>query len=80
MCNGVAIWVDWHLDDDIIISSGPTEEIIPGARIAWDPYTRQGVHLLQDITEVTNKNVFLSSFKFDPKEGDMQFYFELIKK
>lgn len=79
MCNGIAIWVEWHLNDDIVVSSGPTQQFIPGERISWDHYSRQGVHLLHKIKEVTNKDILKSSFKFNPEEGTMQFYFELSK-
>lgn len=77
LCNGIAIWVDWHLDDDIVVSTGPTKKITVGERVLWDFHTRQGVHLLPDLKEVTSKSILTSSFKFDPKEGTMQFYFEL---
>lgn len=69
--------MDWHLDDEIVVSTGPIKEVVEGERISWDFHTRQGVHLLQDIKKVTSKDSLTSSFKFDPKEGTMQFYFEL---
>ncbi|XP_058792980.1 protein arginine N-methyltransferase 7 [Phymastichus coffea] len=76
-CNGIAIWIDWHLDDDITITSGPVLEVIPGSRVSWDLYTRQGVHLPYKITQVTNQNLLIHKFDFDPREGTVQFQFEL---
>ncbi|XP_076243274.1 arginine methyltransferase 7 isoform X2 [Calliopsis andreniformis] len=78
-CNGVALWVDWHLDSEITVSSGPITEIQPGKRISWDPFTRQGVHLFRDIKTVTQQSILSCSFKFVPQHGNMKFDF-LIKK
>ncbi|XP_011504420.1 PREDICTED: protein arginine N-methyltransferase 7 [Ceratosolen solmsi marchali] len=80
VCNGIAIWVNWDLDDDIVVTSGPIEEIIPGSRISWDPYTRQGVQLFSETVHVTNKSILMSSFNFNPEEGRIQFNFELKNK
>jgi protein arginine N-methyltransferase 7 len=80
VCNGIAIWVDWDLDDDITVSSGPIDDIIPGSRISWDPYTRQGVQIFSEIVQVTNKSILMSSFNFIPEEGRIQFNFELKNK
>ncbi|KAJ8670527.1 hypothetical protein QAD02_001786 [Eretmocerus hayati] len=76
-CNGIAIWVDWHLDDEICVSSGPVEEIVPGSRVSWDWYSRQGVHLLSNITQVSNKNVVVSAFAFNAREGLFEFSFNV---
>ncbi|XP_014204055.1 protein arginine N-methyltransferase 7 [Copidosoma floridanum] len=78
--NGIAIWLDWHLDEDTVVSSGPTEDIFPGKRISWDPYTRQGVHLPPNTEKVTNENTLETFFKFNPQEGTLRFNFKMIKK
>ncbi|XP_014226087.1 protein arginine N-methyltransferase 7 isoform X1 [Trichogramma pretiosum] len=79
-CNGIALWVDWHLDQDneIVVSSGPIVKIIPGERLSWDPYTRQGVHLPYEIKNVSSENSLRIRHKFNPKEGTMHFNFEII--
>ncbi|XP_043257673.1 protein arginine N-methyltransferase 7 isoform X1 [Colletes gigas] len=79
-CNGVALWVDWHLNSEITVSSGPTTEIQPGKRISWDPFTRQGVHLFRDITNVTQQNVLQWSFVFVPHHGNMTCDFHMLSK
>ncbi|XP_053994662.1 protein arginine N-methyltransferase 7 isoform X1 [Hylaeus volcanicus] len=79
-CNGVALWVDWHLDSEITVSSGPNAEIQPGKRISWDPFTRQGVHLFREITNVTQQNVLQWSFAFMPQHGNMKFDFHILTK
>lgn len=76
--NGIAIWIDWYLDEETMVSCGPIDDVAPGQRINWDPHTRQGVHLPHDVKQVTNENFIKSSFKFDPKEGTVQFLFETV--
>nr|XP_034196568.1 protein arginine N-methyltransferase 7 isoform X1 [Osmia lignaria] len=80
MCNGVALWVDWDLDSEITVSSGPTAKIQPGKRISWDPFTRQGVHLFRDISNVTQQNMLLWSFNFIPQHGNIKFEFRVLSK
>ncbi|XP_024947439.1 protein arginine N-methyltransferase 7 isoform X2 [Cephus cinctus] len=79
-CNGVALWVDWYLDSNVIVSSGPVKKIQPGSRISWDPYTRQGVYLLRKINEVTEQDTLSWSLKFYPADGTMQFHFNTVRK
>ncbi|CAK9803941.1 Protein arginine N-methyltransferase 7 [Anthophora plagiata] len=79
-CNGVALWVDWHLDSEITISSGPTAEVQPGKRISWDRFTRQGVHLFKDIARVTQRSVVSYSFNFVPQHGNVKFDFHILSK
>ncbi|XP_066587278.1 protein arginine N-methyltransferase 7 [Prorops nasuta] len=77
-CNGIALWIDWHLNKDITVTSGPIEEIVPGFRISWDPYTRQGVHLFKNILNVTNESHVSWSFNFVPQHGTMEFEFNIL--
>ncbi|XP_018319217.1 protein arginine N-methyltransferase 7 [Agrilus planipennis] len=69
-CNGVAVWVDWFLDDSEknIISTGPTIAPVVGKKITWDMHTRQGVCLLTD-NEVRNSLNY--SFIFDVIQGQI---------
>ncbi|XP_033179203.1 protein arginine N-methyltransferase 7 isoform X1 [Bombus impatiens] len=80
MCNGVALWVDWQLNSEITVSSGPTVEVQFGKRISWDPFTRQGVHLFKDITQVTQQSTVLWSFSFVPRYGNITFDFRILSK
>lgn len=78
-CNGVAIWVDWQLDLDLSVSCGPIEEVTPGKRMSWDPYTRQGVHLFHKISDVMKgRNVLSWSFTFVPQHGEVDFDFRIL--
>ncbi|XP_031826057.1 arginine methyltransferase 7 isoform X2 [Nomia melanderi] len=80
LCNGVALWIDWHLDSEITVSSGPKREIEPGKRISWDPFTRQGVYLFRHITNVTQQSVLQWSFDFVPQHGNIKFDFHILSK
>ncbi|XP_015109826.1 protein arginine N-methyltransferase 7 [Diachasma alloeum] len=73
-CNGIALWVDWHLDPETIVSTGPTTEVTPGQRISWDMNTRQGVFLLRKIEDVTSSHVLTWSLKYQLKR-DRNFVF-----
>ncbi|XP_017887941.1 protein arginine N-methyltransferase 7 isoform X1 [Ceratina calcarata] len=80
MCNGVALWIDWQLDSEISVSSGPTAEVKPGERISWDPFTRQGVILFRDITDVTEESIISWSFSFVPQHGNIKFDFRVLSE
>ncbi|KZC12131.1 Protein arginine N-methyltransferase 7 [Dufourea novaeangliae] len=79
-CNGVVLWVDWHLDSEVTVSSGSKTETQPGKRISWDPFTRQGVHLFRDIMNVTQQSILQWSFNFVPQHGNMKFDFHILSK
>lgn len=70
--------MDWQLDSDLSISSGPIEEIVPGKRISWDPYTRQGVHLFRRVSNVTKESTLSWSFNFVPQSGEVEFEFNIL--
>ncbi|XP_078048314.1 arginine methyltransferase 7 [Augochlora pura] len=80
-CNGVCLWVDWHLNTEITVSSGPTRAIQPGTQISWDPFTRQGVYLFRDITDVTQQSILHWSFDFTPELfTNMKFDFHVLSE
>ncbi|KAJ8943825.1 hypothetical protein NQ318_020897 [Aromia moschata] len=70
-CNGIALWVEWHLDGTPknIISTGPVSAVEVGQKINWDMYTRQGVWLFPSKAV---KNIDYT-FKFDFNEGSISF-------
>lgn len=72
-CNGIALWVDYSLDSEVEVSTGPTKEVIPGEQIEWDLHTRQGVFLLKDVKSLNKNDVLLWSLKFS--DGAMSFNF-----
>ncbi|XP_060519406.1 protein arginine N-methyltransferase 7 [Cylas formicarius] len=71
-CNGIALWVEWHIESPtVVISTGPTEEIVTGRKITWDVHTRQGVSLFPSKT--ASSIPYELKFKFE--EGDLSFVF-----
>jgi len=75
-CNGLALWTDWHLDENTVISDGPSEPINIGRDIVWYTHAKQGVfllsHLKNDSTIQCNNEISLEMI-FDPNEGDLKF-------
>ncbi|XP_043285882.1 protein arginine N-methyltransferase 7 isoform X2 [Venturia canescens] len=67
-CNGIAIWLDWILDHETTISTGPTCDVIPGQGISWDFHTRQGVFLFRNISEINETNVLNWTFSHRAEE------------
>nr|XP_022901940.1 protein arginine N-methyltransferase 7-like [Onthophagus taurus] len=75
-CNGLALWVDWIFDEEenIKISSGPTETVYVNTEIQWNIHVRQGVHLMRGKKCPGNIGY---SFKFDNKLGVIKFKTQL---
>jgi len=72
--NGVALWMEWSLDEETVVSGGPVSEVLVGQNVAWDMDSKQGVHLV--------KNPAIGSrlhYKIDfiPSEGDLSFKFDI---
>lgn len=67
-CNGIAFWIEWKLDsddnNDIIISSGPKNQIKIGELINWK-FDRQTVHLVpyRHVIQCDMKSINIA-FKF----------------
>ena len=76
MLTGLALWMDWHLDDNTVISDGPREAISIGHDIVWYMHAKQGVFLLSHQKKYSsiqcNHTIDLEVI-FDPNEGDLKF-------
>jgi len=53
-CNGVALWVDWLLDEETSVSGGPTAPVVVGEDIQWDVHSKQGVYFFQTPVDVAD--------------------------
>ncbi|ALC41773.1 Art7 [Drosophila busckii] len=77
VCNGIALWVDWEIVKDSpksVVSTGPSETIVPGQFVKWDMFVRQGVHF----TNYTEKSAQLDwNTTFKPQLGELSFKFTL---
>ncbi|XP_013792349.1 protein arginine N-methyltransferase 7-like, partial [Limulus polyphemus] len=80
-CNGIALWVDYELDTDIHLTTGPQCDICPGHPVEWDMYTKQGVHLLRSpvIVKDPSQNTIKYCAVFSPSDGTLTFKFEMNK-
>ena len=45
MC-GVALWMDWQLDEETTVSSGPRTKVLSGSKVCWEPDSKQGNQLI----------------------------------
>ena len=71
--NGVALWMEWSLDEDNVVSGGPVEEVRVGSRISWDIDSKQGVYFL---TAPPDCSRLKYNIELVPSEGDFTFSFE----
>ena len=75
-CNGLAIWMDWHLDENTIISDGPSAPIKIGHDISWYTHAKQGVFLfshLQNYSLIQCNDKIEVEVLLDLNEGDLKF-------
>lgn len=80
-CNGMALWMEWHLDDETTISNGPKEPVEVGDNINWDIHSHQGVFFFpQDQKSLLSANSKVQCrIRFNPKEGDLAYRFNVIE-
>merc|ERR1712181_192294 len=71
---GVALWMDWQLDEETTVSSGPKAKGLSGSKVCWEPDSKQGVHLLPAPKSASSLTY---SAVFDPEEGDFTFTFKV---
>ncbi|KAK0167741.1 hypothetical protein PV327_001609 [Microctonus hyperodae] len=80
-CNGVALWIDWYLDSETVVSGGPLSKIETNKYISWEMNTRQGVHLLRNFKNVKADNVISWLLKCHfGREHYLSFNFKLDTK
>ncbi|XP_054287792.1 protein arginine N-methyltransferase 7-like [Macrosteles quadrilineatus] len=77
--NAMALWVDFHLDQDTVVSTGPQQPVVPGSPVQWDPYTRQGVYFMPQVPVHADKDFYSYNAKFEYNANDIQFTFRLQK-
>jgi len=70
--NGVALWMDWQLDSETVVSGGPCTATLPGQPVVWDLDTKQGVHLISN-PRLSRKLRY--NIQFVPADGDFVFDF-----
>ena len=70
--SGVALWMEWQLDAETCVSSGPMAEVVVGQLVSWDMDSKQGVHLLPS---PRSASCLSYTATFVPSEGDFSFQF-----
>uniref|UniRef100_A0A8D9EVJ1 Protein arginine N-methyltransferase n=1 Tax=Cacopsylla melanoneura TaxID=428564 RepID=A0A8D9EVJ1_9HEMI len=78
--HGIVIWIDWYLDQDTKISSGPLSPIDPHSTkpIVWDPYSKQGVYFMTDFDEVNDSHIVRGQVEYNARETYTQFEFSVL--
>lgn len=71
ICNGIAFWIDYELDENIWLTTGIEHE-----NDSWVTYSKQGVHLLSEPIHVQPGMKLKITTGFDYKQG--QFLFDII--
>ncbi|CAF0867765.1 unnamed protein product [Didymodactylos carnosus] len=71
-CNGIAIWIDFELCDDVWLTTG-LETINFNQPLQWPTYCKQGVHLLQK--PIIAPSLLNVSVQFDFQHGHFLFNF-----
>ncbi|XP_058123830.1 protein arginine N-methyltransferase 7 [Anopheles ziemanni] len=83
-CNGIAIWIEWHLDGSLgpktTISSGPVVPVEEASDepVRWNMNWRQGVHLVRSFP---NRAAIIPwTVKFNPTLNNVYFQFDYTDK
>ncbi|XP_078684799.1 protein arginine N-methyltransferase 7-like [Branchiostoma floridae x Branchiostoma belcheri] len=78
-CNAVALWMNYDLlgDGHHTISTGPHTPYTSGRPPQWDPHIRQGVYFMDQPVQVTPDSRLTYRVTFSPKDGQMDFQFDI---
>jgi protein arginine N-methyltransferase 7 len=71
ICNGIAFWIDYQLDENIWLTTGLETE-----NDSWVNYCKQGVHLLPKPIDVQSGMKLSITAGFDYQQG--QFLFDIV--
>ncbi|CAH1266914.1 PRMT7 [Branchiostoma lanceolatum] len=77
-CNAVALWMNYDLlgDGRHTVSTGPRSPYTGGSP-QWDPHIRQGVYFMEEPVQVTSDSRLVYRVTFSPKDGQMDFSFDV---
>ncbi|KAM6936768.1 protein arginine N-methyltransferase 7 [Xenentodon cancila] len=78
-CHGVALWMEYHLTDDITVSAGLIEPISEQGDCRWSRHRKQGVYFLRSPWESLGdgRAAVSFSFTFEPSLGDIKMDFSI---
>ncbi|CAN9499499.1 unnamed protein product [Ophioblennius macclurei] len=72
-CHGVALWMEYHLTDDITVSAGLNGPISEQGTCEWTRHRKQGVYFLRTPWESSGDGsaALTYSLTFQPQTGDI---------
>ncbi|KAF3689238.1 Protein arginine N-methyltransferase 7 [Channa argus] len=78
-CHGVALWMEYHLTDDIKVSGGLIGSISEQGDLEWSRHRKQGVYFLRSSFESSadGRAAVSYSFTFEPSLGDIKMEFSI---
>ncbi|KAL2093482.1 hypothetical protein ACEWY4_010794 [Coilia grayii] len=78
-CHGVALWMEFHLTDDVTLSMGLMEPVSEEGACKWSPHRKQGVYFLKSPWESSGDGRASVSYNltFDPSLGDIKLDFSI---
>ncbi|CAN7991097.1 unnamed protein product [Ixodes hexagonus] len=79
-CNGVALWMDFGFDEENTVTTGPTETVVPGKKVIWDHFSRQGVYLFDTSSHQhikDNGTMLKWIFDLDQHSGSVRYTFKI---
>lgn len=81
-CHGVALWMEYHLTDDIFVSGGLTKPISEQGDCEWSRHRKQGVYFLRSSWDSSGdgRAALTYNFTFDPELGDIKMDFNIASQ
>ncbi|XP_029010518.1 protein arginine N-methyltransferase 7 isoform X2 [Betta splendens] len=78
-CHGVALWMEFQLTEDIIVSGGLLRSISEQGHCEWSQHRKQGVYFLRPPREISGdgRAALSYSFTFEPVLGDIKMDFSI---
>ncbi|KAI3371727.1 hypothetical protein L3Q82_024284, partial [Scortum barcoo] len=78
-CHGVALWMEFHLTDDITVSAGLIGPIREQGECEWSRHRKQGVYFFRSPWESAGdgRAAVSYSFTFEPSLGDIKMDFNI---
>ncbi|XP_022092026.1 protein arginine N-methyltransferase 7-like isoform X2 [Acanthaster planci] len=79
ICHGVALWMEYQLDQETWVSTGPQLPVssAPSRDLAWDRHSKQGVYFIKSNPRVALGGQMRFDVSFNPSHGSIHFKFEV---
>ncbi|XP_038070296.1 protein arginine N-methyltransferase 7-like [Patiria miniata] len=79
-CHGVALWMEYQLDQDTWVSTGLQRPVPPTPirDLAWDRHSKQGVYFIKTNPRVAPGSRMQFDVSFNPSHGSVHFKFEVV--